>query len=169
MTHDHIAEVLEYADETLHLITTLEDDWARMDAFGAKLSALNLMLLVAKYYCTQFLCFSEIYMQHCLKIDQLYAEISEEFFQNRSRIVVYDQAWFRSVSVTYYLFRCSGNATTKEEKDHLYALFQQSAAESANLCYRNDRFWRAREEAERTGDPHIIQEYSRHCENAPCI
>ena len=41
-----IAEVLQYAAETLRLIATLEEDWARIDAFGAKISALNLLLML---------------------------------------------------------------------------------------------------------------------------
>ena len=48
-----ITEVLQYAAETLRLIVTLEEDWARIDAFGAKISALNLLLLVAKFLCRQ--------------------------------------------------------------------------------------------------------------------
>ena len=67
-----IIEVIQYADETLHLIATLEDDWARIDAFGAKISSLNLLLLVANYLYRQFLDFIDRFKDLYLRIQNLY-------------------------------------------------------------------------------------------------
>ena len=170
MTYNDIMEVLEYADETLQLITTLEDDWARIDTFGAKLSALHLLLLVANYCYSHPDDFPEIYEPLCLRIDHLYKEISEEYNEllKHSRIVVYDQAWFHSVSATYHLF-ARNTATTQEEKDHLYALGQRSIDVSACLYDRNGRWWRAYEEAQRGDDPDRIREYANREQSAPHI
>ena len=134
MTYNDIMEVLEYADETLQLITTLEDDWVRIDTFGAKLSALHLLMLIANYCYNHPADFPDFYEPLCLGIDRLYTEISDEFseIQKHSEIVRYDQAWFHSVSATYYLF-ARNTATTQEEKDRLYALGQCSIAQSACL------------------------------------
>ena len=165
-----ITEILGYAEETLRLITTLEEDWARIDAFGAKLSALNLFMLVANYCYGHPLYFAKFYEPLRLRIDHLYLEISEEFseIQKQSGIVVYDQAWFHSVSATYYLF-ARNTATTQEEKDRLYALAQCSIAQSAHLYDRNGRYWRSCEEAKRSDDPDIILEYTKRGQSAPCI
>ena len=71
-----IAEVLQYADETLHLIATLEEDWARYDAFGAKISALNyLLLLITNYLYRQLLHFTDGFKDLCFRIQHLYEEI----------------------------------------------------------------------------------------------
>ena len=166
-----IAEVQEYAEETLRLIATLEEDWARIDAFGAKISALNLLLLVAKYFYRQ--------IQHqrivpdgltdlYLRIQHLYEEISEELKQNHFRVVLYDRAWFHSVSATYYQL-ASNTATTQEEKDRVYALSQCSIAQAAHHYYINGRWWRSREEAEHADDPHMIPEYAKHGRSAPPV
>ena len=96
-------EVLQYAAVTLHLIATLEEDWARIDAFGAKISALNLLLLVANYRYRQLLHFTDGFKDLYLRIQHLHEEISEEIDQNHSRVVLYDKAWFHSVSATYYI------------------------------------------------------------------
>ena len=162
MTYNDIVAVLEFANETLQLITTLEDNWARVDTFGAKLSALNLLLLVANYSYKHPLDVPEIYEPLCPIIDNLYTEISEEFseIQKHSEIVLYDQAWFHSVSATYYLF-ARNTATTQEEKDHLYALGQLSIAQSARLYDRTGHWWRAQEEAKRSDDPDSIREYAK--------
>ena len=167
MTYNDIMEVLEYADETLQLITTLEDDWARIDTFGAKLSALHLLLLVANYCYSHPDDFPEIYEPLCLRIDHLYKEISEEYNEllKHSRIVVYDQAWFHSVSATYHLF-ARNTATTQEDNLLLYTLGQLSIAQSAGLYDRNCRWWRSQEEAKRGGDPDSIREYAKREQSA---
>ena len=59
LSDDVITQVLQYAEETLSLVVTLEEDWARIDAFGAKISALNLLLLVANYLYRQLLHFTD--------------------------------------------------------------------------------------------------------------
>ena len=159
-----IAEVQEYAEETLRLIATLEEDWARIDAFGAKISALNLLLLVAKYLYRQIQnqrivpdSFKDLY----LRIQHLYEEISEELNQNRFHVVLYDRAWFHSVSATYYQL-ASNTATTQEEKDHMNTLSQRSIAQTARLYDINGRWWRSCEEAERADNPDLIREYAKH-------
>ena len=170
MTYNDIAEVLEYADETLQLITTLEEDWARIDTFGAKLSALHLFMLVANYCYNHPLDVPEFYEPLCPIIDDLYTEISEEFseIQQHSEIVLYDRAWFHSVSATYYLFARNA-ATTQEEKEHLYDRGQHSIALSARFYDRNGRYWRSCEEAQRGDNPDSILEYSKRGRSAPCI
>ena len=131
-----IKEVLQYAAETLHLVATLEEDWARIDAFGAKISALNLLLLVANYLYRQLLHFTDGFKDLYLRIQHLHEEIRQEL--NLSPVVLYDQAWFHSVSATYYQL-ASNTATTQEEKDRMYALSQCSIAQSAHLYDRNGR------------------------------
>ena len=163
-----IAEVLQYADETLHLIATLEEDWARIDAFGAKISALNLLLLVANYLHRQLLHFTDGFKDLYPKIQHLYDKISEELNQNCFRVVLYDQAWFHSVSATYYQL-ASNTATTQEEKDRMNALSQCSLAQAARLYDRNGRYWRSREEAERADNPDMIHEYAKHGRSAPPV
>ena len=96
-------EVLQYAAVTLHLIATLEEDWARIDAFGAKICALNLLLLVANYRYRQLLHFTDGFKDLYLRIQHLHEEITEELNQDHSRVVLYDKAWFYSVSGTYYI------------------------------------------------------------------
>ena len=167
MTYNDITEIRKYADETFRLITTLEDKWARIDAFGAKLSALHLLLLVANYCYSHPDDFPEIYEPLCLRIDHLYKEISEEYNEllKHSRIVVYDQAWFHSVSATYHLF-ARNTATTQEDNLLLYTLGQLSIAQSAGLYDRNCRWWRSQEEAKRGGDPDSIREYAKREQSA---
>ncbi len=70
-----ITKVLQCADETLHLIATLEEDWARIDGFGAKISALNLLTLVANYLYRQLLHFTDGFKDLCFRIQHLYEEI----------------------------------------------------------------------------------------------
>ena len=170
MTYNDIMEVLGYADETLQLITTLEEDWARIDTFGAKMSALRLLILIANYCYSHPDDFPEIYEPLCLRIDHLYTEISEDFseIQKHSGIVLYDQAWFHSVSATYYLFACN-TVTTQEDKDRLYSFGQRSIAQSARLYDRNGRWWRSHEEAKRGDDPDSIREYAKREQSAPHI
>ena len=170
MTYNDITEIRKYADETFRLITTLEEDWARIDAFGAKLSALHLLLLVANYCYSHPDDFPEIYEPLCLRIDHLYKEISEEYNEllKHSRIVVYDQAWFHSVSATYHLF-ARNTATTQGDKDRLYSLGQRYIAVSARLYDRNGRWWRSQEEAKRGDDPDSIREYAKREQSAPHI
>ena len=163
-----IKEVLEYTEETLHLIATLEEDWSRMDAFGAKISALNLLLRVAKYRYRQLPFFTDGFKDLYSRIQHLYEEISKELNQNRSHVVLYDQAWFHSVSATYYQL-ASNTATTQEEKDLMYALSQRSLAQSAKLYDRNGRWWRSLEEAERADDPDMIREYTKYGRSAPPV
>ena len=141
-----IEEVLEHTEETLRLIATLEEDWSRIDAFGAKISALNLLLRVAKYRYRQLLHFTDGFKDLYLRIQHLYEEISEELNQNHSRVVLYDQAWFHSVSATYYQLD-SNTATTQEENDCMYALSQCSIAQAARHYDRNGCWWRSCEEA----------------------
>ena len=170
MTYNDITEIRKYADETFRLITTLEDKWARIDTFGAKLSALHLLLLVANYCYGHPDDFPEIYEPLCLRIDSLYKEISEEYNEllKHSGIVVYDQAWFHSVSATYHLFACN-TVTTQEDKDRLYSFAQRSIAQSARLYDRNGRWWRSLEEAKRGDDPDSIREYAKRRQSAPHI
>ena len=168
LSHGTIAEVQEYAEETLRLIATLEEDWSRIDAFGAKISALNLLLLVANYLYRQLLHFTDGFKDLYLTIYHLYEEISEELNQNRSHVVLYDQAWFHSVSATYYQL-ASNTATNQEEKERMYALSQCSLAQAAKLYDRNGRWWRSLEEAERADDPNMIHEYTKHSRNAPQV
>ena len=168
LSWDVIAQVLGYVDETLRLIETLEDDWARIDAFGAKLSALRLLMLVEEYCYTYSLGFTEFRRNLRSRIEDLYANIHKELSENSSRIVLYDKAWFHSVSATYYQ-TASNTATTQDEKEHLSSLAQRSIAQSARLYDKNGRWWRAREEAERTGDPNIIHEYSGRQHDAPSV
>ena len=166
LSYKVIAEVVEYADKTVRLIATLEDDWARIDAFGAKLSALYLLLLAADYLYKQ----SPPPTDACLhsRIEQLYRDVRQELHDNHSKIVLYDQAWFHSVSGTYHLFT-SNIAANEEVKDRSCALAQRCASQSADLYYANGRYWRAREEAKRTGDPCKIQEYSELLQDAPDV
>ena len=168
LSDDVIAEVHRYADETLRLIETLEDDWARIDAFGAKLSALRLLMLVEEYYHRYSLGFTEFCRNLHSRIEDLYEEISNELSENSSKIVLYDEAWFHSVSATYYQ-AASNTATTQDENERLHSLAQRSIAQSACLYDKNGRWWRAREEAERTGDPNIIHEYSGRQHDAPSV
>ena len=170
MTYDVIMEVLGYADETFRLISTLEEDWARIDTFGAKLSALHLLILIANYCYNHPADFPEFYEPLCLRIGHLYTEISEEFteLQKHSGIVLYDQAWFHSVSATYHLF-ARNTATTQEDKDRLYSFAQLSIAQSARLYDRNGRWWRSQEEAKRGGDPDSIRKYAKRGQSAPHI
>ena len=161
-------KVLQYTDETLHLIATLEEDWARIDAFGAKISALNLLLLVANYLYRQFLHFTDGFKNLYFRIQNLYEEISEELNQNLSHVVLYDQAWFHSVSATYYQL-ASNTATNQEEKDRMYALSQCSIAQAARLYDINGRWWRSCEEAKRADNPDMIQEYAKHGRSAPPV
>ena len=163
-----IEEVLEYAEETLRLIATLEEDWSRIDAFGAKISALNLLLLVANYLYRQLLHFTDGFKDLYLTIYHLYEEISEELNQNHSRVVLYDQAWFHSVSATYYQL-ASNTATTQEEKDCMNALIQCSIAQAACLYDINGHWWRSCEEAERADNPDLIREYAKHGRSAPQV
>ena len=163
-----IIEVIQYADETFHLIATLEEDWARIDAFGAKISALNLLLLVANYLYRQFLDFINRFKDLYLRIQNLYKEISEEYAQNHSCVVLYDQAWFHSVSATYYQL-ASNTATTQEEKERMNVFSQCSLAQSARLYHINGRWWRSRKEAERADNPDMIQEYAKHGRSAPPV
>ena len=163
-----IAEVLQYAAETLRLIATLEEDWARIDAFGAKISALNLLLLVANYLYRQLLHFTDGFKNLYFRIQHLYEEISNELSQNHSCVVLYDQAWFHSVSATYYQL-ASNTATTQDEKDHMNTLSQRSRAQAARLYDINGRWWRSREEAERADNPDLIREYAKHGRSAPPV
>ena len=163
-----IAEVVAYVDETLQLIETLEDDWARINAFGAKLSALRLLMLVEEYYHRYSLDFTDIHRNLRLRIESQYTEISEELSENSSRIVLYDKAWFHSVSATYYQ-AASNTATTQDEKERLYSLAQRSIAQSARLYDRNGRWWRSRGEAKRSDNPDIIPAYSKQLQSASCI
>ena len=163
-----IEEVLEYTEETLRLIATLEEDWSRMDAFGAKISALNLLLRVAKYRYRQLPHFTDGFKDLYSRIQHLYEEISEELNQNCFRVVLYDEAWFHSVSATYYQL-ASTTATTQEEKDRMNALSQRSIAQAARLYDRNGRWWRSLEEAERADDPDMIREYAKHGRSAPPV
>ena len=168
LSDDVIVDVLEYADETLHLIATLEEDWARIGAFGAKISALNLFLLVANCLYRQLLHFTDAFKDLYLRIQHLYKEIRTELAQNRSCVVLYDQAWFHSVSATYYQL-ASNTATTQEEKDSMYALSQCSLAQGARLYDRNGRWWRSCEEAERADNPDLIRKYAKHGRSAPSV
>ena len=163
-----IAEVLQYAAETLRLIATLEEDWARIDAFGAKISALNLLLRVANYLYRQLLHFTDSFKDLYLRIQHLYEEISEELNQNCFRVVLYDQAWFHSVSATYYQL-ASNTATTQEEKERMNALSQRSIAQAARLYDINGRWWRSCQEAERADSPDLIREYAKHGRSAPPV
>ena len=101
-------------------------------------------------------------------IQHLYKEISEELAQNHSRVVLYDQAWFHSVSATYYQL-ASNTATTQEEKEHKNTLSQRSLAQAARLYDINGRWWRCCEEAERADDPDMISEYAKHGRSAPPV
>ena len=163
-----ITEVLQYAAETLRLIATLEEDWAKIDAFGAKISALNLLLLVANYLYRQLLHFTDGFKNLYFRIQHLYEEIREELNQNRSHVVLYDQAWFHSVSATYYQL-ASNTATTQEEKGHMNILSQCSLAQAARHYDINGRWWRSREEAERADNPHMIRKYAKHGRSAPPV
>ena len=168
LSYGVIAEVLVYVDETLQLIGTLEDDWARIDAFGAKLSALRLLILIEEYYHRYSLYITDTHRNLRLRIKNLYTEISEELSQNSSRIVLYDKAWFHSVSATYYQ-AASNTATTPDEKERLYSLAQCSIAQAARLYDRNGRWWRSRDEAKRSDNPDIIRAYSKQLQSASCI
>ena len=163
-----IAKVLQYADETLRLIATLEEDWARIDAFGAKISALNLLLLVANYLYRQSLHFTDGFKDLYFRIQLLYKEICQDLSQNPSGVVLYDLAWFHSVSATYYQL-ASNTATTQEEKDRMYSLRQHSLARAARLYNINGRWWRSREEAKRADNPDMIREYAKHGRSAPPV
>ena len=163
-----ITKVLEYAEETLHLISTLEEDWSRIDAFGAKISALNLMLLVANYLYRQLLHFTDGFKDLYLRIQHLYEEIREELNQDDSRVVLYDQAWFHSVSATYYQL-ASNTATSQEEKECMYAFSQCSLAQAAHLYDRNGRWRRSHEEAKRADNRDMIPEYFQHGQSAPPV
>ena len=163
LSYEVITEVVKYANETLQLIETLEDDWARIDAFGAKISALHLLLLAADYLSLPP---TDAFWHR--RIEQLYRDIRQELHDNRSRIVLYDQAWFHSVSGTYH-WLASNIATTEEDKACSCSLAERCAAKSADLYYANGRYWRAHEEAKRTGDPHIIQKYSKLLQDAPGV
>ena len=167
LSDDVITKVLKYAAKTLHLITTLEEDWSRIDTFGAKISALNLLLLVANFHYGQ-LHFTDAFKYLYPTIQQLHKEIRRELAQNRSRVVLYDQAWFHSVSATYYQL-ASNTATNQEEKDSKYAFSQRSLAQAARLYDINGRWWRSHEEAERADDPHMIWEYTKHDRSAPQV
>ena len=75
--------VLRYPDETLQLITTLEEDWARIDTFGAKMSASHLLLLVANYYRKQFLRFYTSCIHYAKRlITCIQKSVNSESFQN---------------------------------------------------------------------------------------
>ena len=163
-----IEEVLEYAEETLRLIATLEEDWSRIDAFGAKISALNLLLRVAKYLYRQLPHFTDGFKDLYIRIQHLYEEISEELNQNRFHVVLYEQACFHSVSATYYQL-ASNTATTQEEKDCMNALIQCSIAQAACLYDINGHWWRSCEEAERADNPDLIREYAKHGRSAPQV
>lgn len=162
-----IAKVLYYANETLRLIGTLEDDWARIDTFAVKLSALKLLMLV-EGYCKKLLRFRTFCRDLSLRIDRLYEEISQEFSQNRSQIVMYEEAWFHSVSATYYK-NASIAAISQDKKEEFYTLGQRSLAQAARLYHENGRWWRAYEEAKRADDPEIKCKYSKQRRNAPSI
>ena len=162
-----ITEVLQYAAVTLHLIATLEEDWARIDAFGAKISALNLLLLVANYRYRQLLHFTDGFKDLYLRIQHLHEEISEELNQNHSRVVLYDQAWCHSVSATYYQLD-SNTATTQEENDGMYALSQCSLAQAARHYDINGCWWRSCEDAE-ADNSGLIWEYAKHSRSAPPV
>ena len=168
LSDDVIEEVLEYIEETLRLIATLEEDWSRMDAFGAKISALNLLLRVANYLYRQLPHFTDGFKDLYLRIQHLYEEISEELNQNCFRVVLYDQAWFHSVSATYYQL-ASNTATNQEEKERMNALSQCSIAQAARLYDRNGRWGRSLEEAERADNPDLIRKYAKHGRSAPPV
>ena len=157
-----IMQVYEYAIETLRLIKTLEDDWARADTFAAMISAFRLLMIVEDYLmmCHGFAAFrTKLY----LRIESLYAKIKQHLWQRDSEILLYDRAWFHSVSANYYL-RASKAATSQEQKERMYALYHRSLEQSASLYFKNGRWWRAKEEALRTADRHVIQAYSEeHC------
>ena len=168
LSHGIIEEVLEYIEETLRLIATLEEDWSRTDAFGAKISALNLLLLVANYLYRQLPHFTDGFKDLYFRIQHLYEEIRQELNQNCFRVVLYDQAWFHSVSATYYQL-ASNTATTKEEKERMNALSQCSIAQGARLYDRNGRWGRSCEEAERADNPDLIRKYAKHGRSAPPV
>jgi len=83
-------------------------------------------------------------------------------------VVLYDQAWFYSVSATYYQL-ASNTATSQEEKVHMYALSQCSIAQAARLYDRNGHWWRSRKEAKRADNPDMIREYAKHGRSAPPV
>ena len=83
-------------------------------------------------------------------------------------MVLYDQAWFHSVSATYYQL-ASNTATTQEEKDSMYALSQCSLAQGARLYDINGRWWRSCEEAERADNPDLIRKYAKYGRSAPPV
>ena len=164
-----IEKVLNYADETLRLIGTLEDDWARIDTFGVKLSALNLLML-AEDYLNRLVRYRTFCRKLRRRIDRLYKiEICQELSQNYSQIVVYEQAWFHSVSATYYLKKARNAEVSLEEKDRLKSFSQLHLAQAAHLYFINGRFWRAIQEAKRAGDPEMVCKYSAQGRNAPAI
>ena len=101
-------------------------------------------------------------------IQHLYEEITEELSQNHSCVVLYDQAWFHSVSATYYQLACH-TATTHQVKDCMYALSQRSIAQAARLYDINGHWWRSCEEAERADNPDLIREYAKYGQSAPPV
>ena len=163
-----IVDVLEYAAETLRLIATLEEDWARIDAFEAKISVLNLFLLVANYLYRQLPHFTDGFKDLYLRIQHLHKEIRNELYQNIYRVVLYDKAWFHSVSATYYQL-ASNTATAQEEKDQMYTLSQRSIAQAARLYDSNGRWWRSHEEVAHADNPDMIYEYVKHGRSAPQV
>lgn len=160
-------QVLWYAEETLRLIGTLEDDWAIADTFAAKISALKLLMLVEDYF-VRYYRYTEFCTNLYMKIESLYAEIKQHLLQRSSEILLYDRAWFHSINASYCL-RASKAAITQDQREQMYAFYQCSLHQSACMYDRNGRWWRAREEADRTGDPLIIYEFSKKCHCAPSV
>ena len=72
-------------------------------------------------------------------------------------MVLYDQAWFHSVSATYY--QLASNTATS----------QRSIAQAERHYDRNGCWWRSCEEAECADNPDMISEYAKHGRSEPPV
>ena len=142
--------ILKGIDEMVQLCYSFDQEWMKIDSFGAMGSAINLKIEIAFWFKERI---RDAYMFRSLKeeADGNLQMLKEYFERNRSDIPIYDEAWLYSVQSKFY--RMIG----AESQAHRYA------EHAARLYLKCGRHWRALEEAKHTGDTNLIQYYQSTC------
>ena len=137
-------KLLKGIEEVFQLCYSFDQEWMKIDSFGAIVSAINLKIEIAIYFKERR---QDAYMFQSLKeeADGNLNKLTEYFERNCSNIPIYDEAWLCSVQSKFY--RMIG----AESQAHRYA------ERAVHLYLECGRHWRALEEAKHTGVSNLIK------------
>ena len=140
--------LLKRIEKMVHQCNSFDHEWMKVDSFGARVSAINLIIEIANCFKEKI---PEANMFRSLKEE---AEgnlkmLTEYLQKNRSDIPKYDKAWLYSVQSK---FHCMNGA---DSQAHRYA------KRAVRLYLECGRHWRALEDAKHTRDTNLI----RYCES----